>query len=407
MNKIRRIAIVFILLEIVLLVFANVYGRQKLVEEDSRAYKVDVSRIAERMRDGEDPAAIDFSEYENVTAVSVFDASVSCKNKYVVEDINGTLYRFEYETADYTSILLFVNVTMVAMIILTAVLFLYLDRRILRPFGHMNDYATQLAKGNLVQPLKQDRGRYFKKFVWGIDMLREKLEDDKERELELLREKQTMVLSLSHDIKTPLAAMDLYSKALSENLYEEQEERDAALAGIKKNIDEISRYVTQITETSRNELLSLEVKNTEVYLQDIMNDVKTYYQEKCSKLHIAFDMAPAENCLIVGDRDRLIEVLQNCMENAIKYGDGRRIDISFGQEEDCKLITVRNSGCTLKEEELTNIFDSFYRGSNSEKQKGSGLGLYICKALMRKMDGEIFATVKDGDFLITVVARKP
>lgn len=407
MNKIRRIAIVFILLEIVLLVFANVYGRQKLVEEDSRAYKVDVSRIAGRMRDGEDPAAIDFSEYENVTAVSVFDASVSCKNKYVVEDINGTLYRFEYETADYTSILLFVNVTMVAMIILTAVLFLYLDRRILRPFGHMNDYATQLAKGNLVQPLKQDRGRYFKKFVWGIDMLREKLEDDKERELELLREKQTMVLSLSHDIKTPLAAMDLYSKALSENLYEEQEERDAALAGIKKNIDEISRYVTQITETSRNELLSLEVKNTEVYLQDIMNDVKTYYQEKCSKLHIAFDMAPAENCLIVGDRDRLIEVLQNCMENAIKYGDGRRIDISFGQEEDCKLITVRNSGCTLKEEELTNIFDSFYRGSNSEKQKGSGLGLYICKALMRKMDGEIFATVKDGDFLITVVARKP
>lgn len=377
------------------------------MEEDSRAYKVDVSRIAGRMLDGEDPAAIDFSEYENVAAVSVFDASVSCKNKYVVEDINGTLYRFEYETADYTSILLFVNITMVAMIILTAVLFLYLDRRILRPFGHMNDYATQLAKGNLVQPLKQDRGRYFKKFVWGIDMLREKLEDDKERELELLREKQTMVLSLSHDIKTPLAAMDLYSKALSENLYEEQEERDAALAGIKKNIDEISRYVKQITETSRNELLSLEVKNTEVYLQDIMNDVKTYYQEKCSKLHIAFDMAPAENCLIVGDRDRLIEVLQNCMENAIKYGDGRRIDISFGQEEDCKLITVRNSGCTLKEEELPNIFDSFYRGSNSEKQKGSGLGLYICKALMRKMDGEIFATVKDGDFLITVVARKP
>ena len=113
-----------------------------------------------------------------------------------------------------------------------------------------------------------------------------------------------------------------------------------------------------------------------------------------------------ENCLLYGDLDRAVEVLQNVCENALKYGDGKQIHISFDEEEDCKLITVENSGCSLKEEEFTYIFDSFYRGSNSDKAKGSGLGLYICKSILHKMDGEIFAKEKNGMFAITVVLKK-
>ena len=70
------------------------------------------------------------------------------------------------------------------------------------------------------------------------------------------------------------------------------------------------------------------------------------------------------------------------MENAIKYGDGRKISISFSEEEDCKLITVENTGCTLEEGEINNIFDSFYRGSNTTNIQGNGLGLYIVKQLI-------------------------
>ncbi len=107
-----------------------------------------------------------------------------------------------------------------------------------------------------------------------------------------------------------------------------------------------------------------------------------------------------------GDKERFIETLQNIMENAIKYGDGKEITISCEDEEDCKLIHIENTGNTLKEEELQNIFDSFYRGSNSGDIKGNGLGLYICKNLMRKMDGNIFARNIKGKFRVTVVVRK-
>lgn len=131
-----------------------------------------------------------------------------------------------------------------------------------------------------------------------------------------------------------------------------------------------------------------------------------YYNEKMQRLHIDFSIAQVDECLIYGDEDRIIEVLQNTIENAIKYGDGTEITISFEEEENCKLITVSNSGCDLSEDELPHIFDSFYRGSNSEKEDGSGLGLYICKELMHRMDGEVFAKICGNEFRVTIVVRK-
>ena len=75
------------------------------------------------------------------------------------------------------------------------------------------------------------------------------------------------------------------------------------------------------------------------------------------------------------------------------------------EEENCRLVTVTNTGGSLDEEELLHIFDSFYRGSNSSKESGSGLGLYICRELMHKMDGEVFASMGE-EFSVTVVIRK-
>ena len=112
------------------------------------------------------------------------------------------------------------------------------------------------------------------------------------------------------------------------------------------------------------------------------------------------------DCLAKGDKERVIEVLQNIMENAIKYGDGRQITIAFSEEEDCRLVSVVNTGSSIPEAELVHIFDSFYRGSNADHVKGSGLGLYICRSLMHRMDGEVFAEQSEDGFLVTVAIRK-
>ena len=215
-----------------------------------------------------------------------------------------------------------------------------------------------------------------------------------------------MILSLSHDIKTPLSSIDLYSKALWENLYDTQERKDEALQGIIRNVKEIKGYVDEIVTASREDFLNLEVSMGEYYLSEVMKVTESYYKDKLSVIHTEFQVDDISECLVKGDKNRMVEVLQNVMENAIKYGDGKHIRISFSEEEDCKLIHIENSGCDLKEEELPNLFDSFYRGSNSGGVKGSGLGLYICKTLMRKMDGEIYAEMNEDVFGVTVVVRK-
>ena len=162
----------------------------------------------------------------------------------------------------------------------------------------------------------------------------------------------------------------------------------------------------EIVTASREDFMNLEVSMGEYYLSEVMKVTENYYKDKLSVIHTEFQVDEISECLVKGDKERMVEVLQNVMENAIKYGDGKSIRISFGEEEDCKLVHIENSGCNLKKEELPNIFDSFYRGSNSNDVKGSGLGLYICKKLMRKMDGEIFAGMNGDVFCVTIVIKK-
>ena len=95
--------------------------------------------------------------------------------------------------------------------------------------------------------------------------------------------------------------------------------------------------------------------------------------------------------------------LEPIVENAIKYGDEKEIAIDFSREENSLLLSVSNTGCTLPDTELPHIFDSFWRGSNAGSNNGSGLGLYICKQLMNRMNGDIFAEIKDGNMIVTAV----
>ena len=145
---------------------------------------------------------------------------------------------------------------------------------------------------------------------------------------------------------------------------------------------------------------------SELYLNDLIAKIEILYKEKFVTLHTDFNVAPFDNCLIKGDANRLEEVLQNILENAIKYGDGRFVNIYIDEEEGYKLIQITNSGCSLKEEELPHLFDSFYRGSNAEKKDGSGLGLYIAKNLMKMMGGDVFVKIEDNNFTVVTVVKK-
>lgn len=91
--------------------------------------------------------------------------------------------------------------------------------------------------------------------------------------------------------------------------------------------------------------------------------------------------------------------------DTFKYGDGRTIAIDFYEEDYCQVIRVFNTGTVVTDLELPHLFDSFYRGSNVTDKPGNGLGLYISRQIMNKMDGEIFAERKENGMSFCMVFR--
>jgi len=369
---------------------------------------VEISRLVRQME--EEGRIPDLSVCAYVTAI-VPDTGEGAfffegNSDYVIREIGGVRYRFEYTARanEITSgLFLTVNGALGLMSLLVLLLLFYVRQKVLRPFTKMENVPYELSRGNLTVPLTESKTRFFGRFVWGVNMLRENMEQQKERELSLQKEKKTLLLSLSHDIKTPLSAIKLYAKALAKGLYTESEKQKEIAESIDKKADEIEGFVSEIVRASSEDFLSFELRMGEFYLSELLEEIRVYYGEKLALIKTKFAIGTYTDCLLTGDRDRAVEVLQNLMENAIKYGNGKEIRISVSEQEHCALVSVENGGCNLPENELPHIFDSFWRGSNTENKKGSGLGLYICRQLMRRMGGEIYAEIHGDRMLVTAV----
>lgn len=409
MNRFRKASTLIIIAEIIIILVLNAIYLNG-IRKSGRYHRVEAERLVRILESDPakrvNPESIDLTQFDTLIRVSTFDGTEVCNNEYLVEEVDGSLFRIEYKIKEKGNSLLLMNIGMLSGLLLTIGVLLYIGLKVIKPFDKMSTLTQELAKGNLSAPIKEEKSRFFGKFLWGMDMLRENLEDSKTKNLEYQKEKKTLLLSLSHDIKTPLSAIQLYSKALSEGIYDTEEKKQEALKGILSKTDEIKGYVDEIYKLSREDFMELEVHVGEAYLADVMEGITAYYKDKLSVLHTEFEVGEFDNALMSVDKDRFVESLQNLMENAIKYGDGRKISISFNDEEDCKLITVSNTGCSLEDSEMNNIFDSFYRGSNTTNIQGNGLGLYIVKQLMTKMDGDVFATKEADDFNVTLVVRK-
>lgn len=406
MKAFNKVFCAVILLFVVIFIGSNIFmnNAQKV---EGRPYRVEIARLSEKIKaDGLE--SIDISKCEYVTAIVMqSDNFYTAESDYVIRNIDGTLYRFDYVSKNVnTKSALILNISLLVALIITIAIMLYIRFKILKPFHKLTDVPYELSKGNLTTPLKQAKNSFFRRFIWGVDLLRENMEEQKLRELELVRERKVLLLSLSHDIKTPLSAIKLYSKALSRGLYESKEKQNEIALNIGQKADEIEGYVSQIIQASRDDIITPDVIMGEFYLRSLMDKIESYYSEKLRLINIEFTVEKYSDCILMGDMERCEEVLQNILENAIKYGDAGFIRISFSYEENCLLITVKNSGNTLPDNEFDHIFDSFFRGTNTDNKPGSGLGLYICKTLMNKMGGEIFASKADGCMAFTVVIKK-
>lgn len=403
MKAFRRILIAVIGLFIVLVSVLNIM-LFKNRDEQSGLYRVEADRIA---YDIEHTGSYDLSEYPHITGVyTAADGDIyKSEEHYVIIDVKGTLYRVEYSVGDNMHTIILVNCIIIVLFLVTLGLLMYIRKRIIVPFGRLNDVPQELAKGNLAVELPEEKSRFFGKFTWGVNLLRESIEDSRKKEISMQRDRKLLLLSLSHDIKTPLSAIKLNAKALAKGLYKDEKKQREAAESINSRADEIEHFVSEITKAASEDFMTFEVNNGEEFLSRIIYKINARYAMQLSVSGTELVIGKYNDCILSCDPDRLGECLQNLIENAVKYGDGRLIELSFDVLDGCELITVSNTGCTLEQSELPEIFDSFHRGKNTKNKNGNGLGLFICKRLMSLMGGEVYADIEDGRFNATLVVR--
>lgn len=204
--------------------------------------------------------------------------------------------------------------------------------------------------------------------------------------------RDALLASLSHDLRTPLAAITGSVSTLQQmgqGLPEAQQQD--LLQTIRQEAGRLNRFVTNLLEMSRIESGAIKVKRDWVDVGDAIRAAA----DRCTKAHpgrnsrisLASDLK-----FVRGDQDLLGQVVFNLLDNAHKYADEGEVVVHARNEANQVVISVTDEGPGIKPADLDRIFEKFYRGGGTDRRKpGTGLGLSICRGLVRAMGGTIQA----------------
>lgn len=321
------------------------------------------------------------------------------------EDIIDGFIVFEYEDDIYPKILLMAEsiIVVIALCVLVFGIFIYL--KILKPFEEFSTYPERLSKGEITEKLPESQNRYWGKYFWGMNMLNDKLSEDKKKIQKLAVERQTFVSAIAHGIKTPLSNIKLYADAINTGLYQDNRivnEKDAVIARkIEKNAADIEQLVTEMINVSSSALFEYEPNISAFYLKELEEYILQEYSNKFRVNRIPFTVETSGNPLINSDKSGICRMLCQLLDNAIKYGDGTGITVSMEKQEDGYFLSVKNKGKGLQNNEIPYVFNSFWRGSNAENTEGSGIGLYEARRIAKCLGGDIY--IKNGNNEVEVI----
>ena len=235
-------------------------------------------------------------------------------------------------------------------------------------------------------------------FISGlVAVLHDTTEQEKEE-----RERRLFVSNVSHELRTPLTSVKSYLEALDEGALSEPVAPDF----IKVSLDETNRMMRMVTDLlhlsridNETSHLDVELINFTAFITFILNRFdKMKSQDEEKKYELVRDY-PINSVWIEIDTDKMTQVIDNILNNAIKYSpDGGKITVSMKTTDDQMILSISDQGLGIPKEDLPKIFDRFYRvdKARSRAQGGTGLGLAIAKEIVKQHKGFIWAKSEYG-----------
>ena len=256
-----------------------------------------------------------------------------------------------------------------------------------KPLIDVSNTVKQVAEGNFKVNIKRrDTTKCEYEYINEVDELAKNV-NKMVAELDGMDYmRKDFMSNVSHEIKTPIAAITGFTEILLDGSIDESERLEV----INKESMRISRLCENMLHMSRLDSQVIVANLQKIRLDEQLRKCIILLSEKWSNKEIDFSI-DLDEVNILSDYDMLHQVWINLIDNAIKYsGENCKIDISVKRLNDKSVkVSIRDNGIGIEEEKLHRIFDKFYQCEESHKKSGSGLGLSISKRIVELLNGTI------------------
>lgn len=292
----------------------------------------------------------------------------------------------------YSSMFYSLVVGIITMIILVVIFTVYISRSVLRPLQTLNEAAENIASGNLDHQIKYRATDELGRFSRTFEQMRIKLKESLQQQHAIEISRKEMVAGISHDLRTPIASIKGYVEGLQDGVAKDQKMIERYLAVIKEKTEKLDRLIEDLFQFAQLDLGNIDINLRNEDSQELLESIFSGYKLELGERFVV--ERPLPSLLVKVDKHKIEQVVDNLVQNARRHA-GENVIIAAGANmRGGKLVvTIRDNGPGIREEDLPHIFERFHRGEKSRSRNfgGTGLGLAISKYTIETHNGEIWA----------------
>jgi len=312
--------------------------------------------------------------------ITYYDVKLLGEDRYVV--VSDVLYKGDNSKLFPLGIVIFVA------------LFLVLTYGRVKYINSLSKGLIEISKGNLNYRVEVKGRDELSVLGKNINYMTEELQNVKEREKEIEKNKDRLIVSVSHDLRTPLTSIIGYIKLIKEN-YKENNEINKYVDIIDNKANRLEELINDLFEYTKLTAYDVKLEKIDISLNEFMRQIVEGMMIVCNQndLNILLE-APNEDLNVNVDPAKMVRVFENIISNALRYSNQKsNINIKISKAENGAMVSIKNEGKPLKEEELHKIFEMFYRTDESRNNQtgGSGIGLSIAKSIVDLHGGKLWA----------------
>ena len=281
----------------------------------------------------------------------------------------------------------------------------YISKTILVPVRKLAQAAEQIALGNLEFSLSNPGKDEIGELTAIFERMRGKLLEARELQRKYEDNRKQLIASISHDLRTPITSMKGYARGILDGVARSPEKLEHYAQIIYTNANAMEKLIEELFLYSKLDLdqvpMQLERIDVRNYVADYVEELQFSLEPSGVRLRCSAPPGSMTDAYIVlADRDQLRRVVDNIVQNSLKYMDKPEpsIEVRLHAGEDVVTVEIEDNGIGIAPESLPYIFDSFYRAdaARSSATGGSGLGMAIARRIVEAHGGRIWAASEPG-----------